>query len=269
MAELTTEQKDILEKALANRQKRTFKSAADRKAAAAKKDVSGAEYQRRLLLEIQKDTHDAESRIQNRKDKNLALWRRQVGERFRDATTDSEYILERVELLRRNRTHRTSLVLAGNLGVGKTWLGYSYLNMLIKEGIMSPANMVASTETSTLVRIATGGYKRSDMFEELKNPLHKVFFIDDVGQAHFTNDSARHEVWYELIDHVYSNDLTLILTTNKSLQDSKGSISTGTLKRWLGEAAYDRMKYIMGPTGLIVPGEKNRRPEVYLERDAQ
>jgi DNA replication protein DnaC len=266
MSGLTEEQEQILAQSLKSREKRLERARKESKLVEDKK-ISPLEYQRRLLAEIELDSRDAVSRIQKRLDTNINIWRRKVGERFRDAATDSPVILERIERLRRHDTHRTSVVLSGNLGVGKTWLAYSYLNQLIKEDIMYPANIIASTETSTLVPIATGGFKRSDLFVELKNPLHKVFFIDDVGQAHYSTETARHEVWYELIDHVYANDLTLILTTNKTFQDATGKLATSSLKKWLGEAAYDRMKYIMGPDGLVVPGAVNRRPEVFKARD--
>lgn len=267
MTELTANQKEVLEHAMAEREKRLNRVALKKSEVEQKKNIAPAEYQRRLLLEIEKDNKDAETRIQSRYNKNVSLWNRKVGERFRDATTTVPDVLERVERLRRGNTHKTSFALFGNLGVGKTWLAYAYLNTLVKEGIMTPANIVASTETSTLGRIATGGFERSNMFKELKNPVHKIFFIDDVGQAHFTREESRHEVWYELIDHVYSNDLTLILTTNKTFQNASGGLNNSSLQRWLGDAAYDRMKHIMGPTGLIIPGDKNHRPQVYKERD--
>lgn len=258
-----------LEKAYTARKQRVQRAKNKENTGKVYPEISAHEYQRRLLAEIDKDNLDAEKNIKERNERSNIIWRRKVGERFRDATTDKDYILNRVEKLRRNQTHGTSLVFAGQLGVGKTWTAYAYLNTLIKEGIMNPGNIVASTETATMVAIATSGYKRADMFVDLKNPTHKVFFIDDVGQAHFSNESARHEVWYELLDHVYANDLTLILTTNKSFQDSTGKLATSSLQRWLGDAAYDRMKYIMGPTGLIVPGNENWRPKVAKDRDSE
>lgn len=148
-----------------------------------------------------------------------------------------------------------------------TWLAYAYLNKLVKEGIMSPANLVASTETAVLGRIAAGGFKRAEMYEDLRNPLKKVYFIDDVGQAFFSSDPVRKEVWYELIDHIYSNDLTLIITTNKLLGTNNGHPKKDTLSDWLGDAAYDRLKHIMGPEGLITPSGRNKRPEIFHERD--
>lgn len=148
-----------------------------------------------------------------------------------------------------------------------TWLAYAYLNNLVKEGIMSPANFVASTETAVLGRIAAGGFKRSEMYEDLRNPLKKVYFIDDVGQAFFSSDTGRREVWYELIDHIYSNDLTLILTTNKVLGSHSSGPRHTTLVDWMGDAAYDRLKHIMGPEGLITPSGANKRPAIYRERD--
>lgn len=190
----------------------------------------------------------------------------------------SERFVERIEYSHYEETQCIQVAAADSLYVTRnyivthnTWLAYAYLNKLVKQGIMSPANLVASTETAVLGRIAAGGFKRAEMYEELRNPLKKVYFIDDVGQAYFSSDSMRTEVWYELIDHIYANDLTLIITTNKMLgahathESPKGKL----LSTWLGEAAYDRLKHIMGPEGLIKPSGRNKRPEVYRERDAR
>lgn len=230
--------------------------------------ISKDEYQNRLIKEMRRDEEDARLLRESRLSQNIANWRNVVGERFRDAQTDNPFILKRIQRLESGNTHGASVVLSGDLGIGKTWLAYSYLNEMVKRGLYNHANIYASTETSSLATIAMSGFENSRLWEELKNPMHKVFFIDDVGQAHFTHETKRQEMWYSLIDHVYSHDLVLIMTTNKMFPVANGRISNGKqLEKWLGEAAYDRMKHIMGPEGLIVPSGPNKRPAVFRERE--
>jgi hypothetical protein len=198
---------------------------------------------------------------------SLKEWKRKVGPRFAGATTDHPAILDRVHRIETGRgTHQTSLVLHGNLGAGKTWSAYAYINLALKAGVVQPGQIIADTETAVLGKIATGGFLRNELREELLNPRYKMYFIDDVGQGYFgaaaVSEQNRTEIWYELIDHVYSHDLTLIMTTNKT-------VSENSLGSWLGIRSYDRLKAIVGPTGLIEPGKVNRRQSVALEREQE
>ena len=65
-------------------------------------------------------------------------------------------------------------------------------------------------------------------------------------------------MWYELIDHIYSHQLTLIITTNLELNER-------SLGKWIGVRAFDRMKSLVGNDGVLEPGKVNRREGV-LER---
>lgn len=235
-------------------------------------EISREEYQKRMLAEIAKDKRDAARLREERIKTYVTQWRKQVGERFRDADTEDPIILDKINRIKRGvGGHRTSVVLAGEIGIGKTWMAYAYLNKLIKEGLFNPAEIVHDTEASILGRIASGGFKRDEMFQELVHPMHKVFFIDDVGQAYYSDDVKRQSVWFELINHIYTNDLILVMTTNKKFQiNEKGQfVNMNSLSHWLGEAAFDRVRNIVGSDGLIVPGNVNRRPDVFRARDLQ
>lgn len=237
----------------------------------ASSDVSPEEYKKRLVEAMSQDAYLVSVEKEKRIAQSLDAWRKKVGARFGDATTDNPRILDRVNRLASgNGAHKTSMVLSGELGVGKTYLSYAFINLAVASGAVTPGQIVADTETAILGKISSSGFKRSELLEELFNPRYKIYFIDDVGQGYFSNEQGRREVWYELMDHIYSHDLTLIITTNKSFKMVDGKITgSPALEQWIGGAAYDRLKHIVGPDGLIVPGNVNKRPGVYDAREEE
>lgn len=149
-----------------------------------------------------------------------------------------------------------------------TWLAHAYINHAIQSGAVTAGQIVADTETAILGKISSAGFRRVELLEELLHPKYKIYLIDDVGQGYFSNEQGRKEVWYELLDHVYAHDLTLILTTNKDFTIKDGKIAgSPALERWIGSAAYDRLRHIVGSDGVIIPGNVNRRPGVYERRE--
>jgi DNA replication protein DnaC len=231
--------------------------------------VSPEEYKKRLVESMMQDAHLVGAEKEKRISHALAEWRKKVGARFGDATTDNPIVTDRVQRLATGSgSHKTSMVLSGDLGVGKTYISYAFINLAIASGAVTPGQIVADTETAILGKISSSGFKRAELLEELFNPRYKIYFIDDVGQGYFSNEQGRREVWYELLDHVYSHDLTLIITTNKAFKIVNGVITgSPALEQWIGGAAYDRLKHIVGPDGLIVPGNVNKRPGVYDARE--
>ena len=230
-------------------------------------EVSAEEYHNRLVASLGQDSYLVTKERDVRIAHAVNEWKKRVGPRFADATTESPVIVERVNRLANGNGIKTSLVMSGDLGVGKTWQGYSFINLAIAAGAVTPGQIIADTETAILGKISSSGFKRAELLEELFNPRYKIYFIDDVGQGYFSTEQGRREVWYELIDHVYSHDLTLIMTTNKEFKIVGGKISgSPALEQWIGGAAYDRLKHIVGHDGLIVPGNVNRRPSVADKR---
>lgn len=149
-----------------------------------------------------------------------------------------------------------------------TWLAYAYINHAVQKGAVTPGQIIADTETAILGKISSSGFRRAELLEELFHPKYKIYFIDDVGQGYFSTEQSRKEVWYELLDHVYSHDLTLILTTNKDFIHRGGKIvGSPALEKWIGSAAYDRLRHIVGSDGLIIPGNVNKRPGAYEKRE--
>lgn len=226
-----------------------------------KENVSDVEYRARLYRSMKKDQHIVKETKEERIAKSLANWRDKVGPTFAGATTDDPKILDRVSRLQSARgKHKTSLVFHGDLGVGKSYSAYGYINLAISAGFVTAGGIVADTETSVLGRISSGGFRKAEMIEELINPRNKIYFIDDVGQGFFSTEQGRTEVWFELIDHIYTHQLTLLMTTNKQFTDR-------SLGSWMGMRAFDRLKTLIGPDGLVEPSKINRRSRVLEERE--
>jgi DNA replication protein DnaC len=162
----------------------------------------------------------------------------------------------------------STYITSGYTVTHNTWLAYAYINHAVQSGAVTPGQIVADTETAILGKISSSGFRRAELLEELFHPKYKIYFIDDVGQGYFSSEQSRREVWYELLDHVYSHDLTIIITTNKEFLMRNGKLAgSPSLEHWVGPAAYDRLRHIVGSDGVIIPGNVNRRPGVYEKRE--
>lgn len=226
-----------------------------------KEVVNDDEYVKRLERSLNRDKVVVEKVSSERIDRSLEDWKKRVGPTFAGATTDIPVVVDRVNrLANKTGTHKTSLLLHGNMGTGKSWVAYAYINMAIAAGVATAGQVVADTETSVLGRITISGYKKPEMLDALLNPRNKIFFIDDVGQGFFGGDEQkRTEVWFELIDHIYTHQLTLLITTNLNPQQ---------LQRWVGARAYDRLMAIVGD-GVVEPSKVNRRPSIMEKQEEQ
>lgn len=228
-----------------------------------KETVSAEEYVRRRNRQLYQDQRLVKEVQKDRIQKSLSEWQLKVGKTFANATVENPKIAERVARIGDEYgRHKTSFLFHGNtMGSGKTWHCYSYINLAIQSGKVTAGQIKMGTETDLLGRIAVGGYKRNELLEELTHPRFQIYFVDDVGQGYFSREDTRTEVWYELIDHVYTHQLTLLLTTNLPVTDQG-------LGRWVGRRAFDRLKTIIGTDGVIEPSKVNRR-EAVAEKNEQ
>lgn len=236
-----------------------------------KEEVSPADYVRRLQQSKARDQKLLNKVERSRIDHSSEDWKRQVGRTYAAATVTDPFVMERVNRLRSGQgLHRTSLVMCGDLGVGKTWNAHAYIAEAIRSGAVTAGQVKWGTETNLLSKIAAGGYRRADLLEELTNARYQIYFVDEIGAGFFSNPNARHEVWYELVDHIYTHQLTFIGTTNLPVLPGKSTDSKVTLEDWVGVRAYDRMLSLVGGrTGFYVPGTVNKRPSVLNENEAR
>lgn len=228
-----------------------------------KEDVSPQEYVTRLERSLKRDNALVVKEKSRRIAKATEEWKSKVGKTFAEATTEDPRILDRVNrLVTHEGNHKTSLCFYGELGVGKTWHSHAFINLAIAAGAVTPGQVWFGSETDVLGRISSSGFRRSELLEELLHPRYKIYFIDEVGLGYFSNEQSRTELWGNLIDHIYTHQLSLVITTNKTL-------TPNSLGGWIGSRAFDRLKVIVGEDGAIVPGRINRRAAVLEEQEAK
>lgn len=234
-------------------------------------NVTPDDYVRRLHQSKARDQSLLNRVEAARIDQSTDDWKRQVGKTYAEAKVTDPFVTDRVNrLLRGQGLHKTSLIMCGGLGVGKTWNAYAYIAEAIRTGAVTSGQVKWGTETGLLSKIASGGYRRPELLEELTNARYKIYFVDEIGAGYFSQPLSRQEVWYELVDHVYTHQLTLIGTTNLPVRKSGGTSSQVSLEDWIGVRAFDRLQSLVGgPTGFYVPGRVNRRPEVMGQNDAR
>lgn len=226
-----------------------------------RKEVSHHEYLKRMEADQAADAPIAIKKLNDQRLADVVDMQSRLPDRFKLASAvHLPEVQDRLERLRTGEgLHKTSIVFLGVVGSGKTWLSYGYVLDVIKEGIIRPQEVSITTEF-VLSAIAKSGFAKDEKMRELLNPKHKVFVLDDVGQAEFKDVSARNEVWFELIDHIYRNNLTLIMTTNLTV---KG----GHLQKYLGKAVFSRLESVTGGD-FIVPADRDRRPEVFTQMES-
>lgn len=227
-----------------------------------RKRVSQEDYVNNMRKERELDRDIALGKIKKQRDQEIEKIQAILPERFKLAT--ARHIPQVEERLKRLKNgeglHKTSLVFLGVVGAGKTWLAYGTVLDAIKDGSITSGEVSITTEF-VLSAISKSGFSKDEKMRELLSPKHKVFVVDDVGQADFKDPSARNEVWFELIDHIYKNNLTLIMTTNLPASPQNNS-----LKKYMGSAVYSRLESITGGD-FIVPADKDRRPEVLTQME--
>lgn len=230
----------------------------------------------RYHARLREEQEEAERIIAERRHEQVELrrkiWADMIDVRWRDASlekirdVDARAVLEdRIQRhTSREGLNQTSVLISGTYGRGKTYVGYAYAYELIARGVLLPSQIFIGTEQA-LVEIASSGYEKAERLRRLLSPQYRFYLIDDVGRGKFGAPAQRGEVWYELLNHVYSKRLTIVLTTN--LIASKGA-KNNTVAAWLGEAAVDRLRHLVGTSGNLVMSGENMRQRIGEDLEA-
>ena len=269
MTELNDAQRELLRKALAKKKAASKAPAASAKSSV-KQPVSKEDYARKLNAHIAADASIASNHSAVRIQRELDAWHQRVGERMSNAVAENPAVAEKInrrvsKIINGGPLHSNGLVFTGHLGTGKTWNAYAYIEKLIRAGVLANHEICAETEIGLLTPIALATFNRPDKMDEILHKKYKFYFIDEVGRATFKNPELRHEIWYELINHAYLHHIPVVLTTNKSTEPKNIRESTtnktyaNELEAWVGDAAYDRLRYMIGSDGAIVPSGENQR----------
>lgn len=208
----------------------------------------------------------AEKKERDKIQQNLREWEARIEVRWRDAAlerlSDSDVVSAIEDRVKRfqqqDGLNSTSLMISGAYGKGKTYVAYAYAHELIRQGFLKPSQVFIGTER-VLTGIATSGFKKPEMMSRLLHPHYKFYLIDDVGRGSYSNPAQRGEIWYELLNHVYVNRLTLVLTTNLVTTSRDGG---NTVAGWVGAAAVDRLRHLVGKAGNVVMSGDDKRTQL-------
>lgn len=133
-----------------------------------------------------------------------------------------------VEILDCKTAKAVNLVLAGTTGVGKTHLACAILRNAGDKGVralyVSSANLIAEIRASWDYKTRT--QFESEIIERYGNA--PVLMIDDLG----VNDMIKADIWSDLFDKRYRQNLPTIITTN---------LGEAALAEMIGDRAADRL----------------------------
>lgn len=227
------------------------------------------EYARRNRARIEADARMVAAQRDAIVERGLRTWSESIGPLWRDATIDDPSmppdvraaIVDRVNRWASgNGRHHTTLIFYGPVGRGKTWCAYALAHEMIRRNLLTPAQVRVFSEQE-LAEIADSGYLKAQKMDELRNSSIKLFIFDDVGRGNFRTPAERGSMWFEVINHVYSNNLAMVITANLKADAFEG---------WFGAASTDRLRVMTGSEGAIeFSNRENMRRATTLRREKE
>lgn len=127
-----------------------------------------------------------------------------------------------------------SLVVRGGFGTGKTWLAMSYVKVLVRDRLVDPGEVLVGTEADLLASLTQQAtWDMGPGLASLTASRWKVVFIDDVGVGVWRSDQTKRGVWHPIVDAMYSENRTLVISTELSLP---------ALSKHLGDSVWSRIQ---------------------------
>ena len=130
-------------------------------------------------------------------------------------TKDQEQLYLKLAAILVNKTNK-GLYIAGDLGVGKTYLCVALANSLVKNGKRVAFVKVSNFFNEMKSYIGT----RSELIDININKLQKAdyLFLDDIG-AEAVSEFVRDDILFRVLDYRLENKLTTIFTSNLNKDD--------------------------------------------------
>ena len=205
------------------------------------------------------DARIAAELAQRRWDEAAARWMDQVPERFR-APIDEPLEPQITDILGRlaakDGSHYLSMLSLGPFGSGKTWMAYVLARRVVEQRLIWPAKIRIVKERALLEPLVTGD--QWDRHKVLGKMLDKdrlaMLVIDDVGTYKGGKDDDRISAYTEIVDWFYMHNLPLVMTSNLPLGPKGGDFAKA-----IGGAAWDRLKNMLGPHGVLFRDEEAQR----------
>lgn len=193
------------------------------------------------------DRRAKEERLGNVRKWEEHLPKRWSGAKLSDMSKESsrkaKHILDREEAL-------CSFYVKGNPGVGKTYLSFAIVRECISLGLVTPSQVKVISEES-LLSILKMGFSGAERFDKFFSSNIALYFFDNVGmRKNYTVQET--SMWEQLIDHIYSKNLSAIFTSTTSAREFSDMLTS---------PAASKFGYLVDNHILVVDGESHE-PEL-------
>lgn len=192
--------------------------------------------------DFQKDIDARFSKLEVKREKverisNLEKWDKSLPDRWKDAKLNliKKPVVEKILKALAEKSNG-SFFLNGESGAGKTFVAYALIRRMIGHGIVSTSQVKMISE-SVLFNWVSRGFAGQDQIVTLLNPKYRLYLFDGIGTLTDKEAEKVSSVWEQILDHIYSNDLSAIFTSADDLERfvSKLSPSGETKLRTLVE----------------------------------
>lgn len=161
--------------------------------------------------------------------------------------------------------HQLSLLTYGPYGSGKTWVGYSYARCAVERNLLWPQQIKHGTEAEIMEPLVFAPkWEVADRMKALLNPQMRMILIDDVGNmGRWPDVATRHATYASVVNWCWENNRALILTTNKDMGQGE------SLEEWIGVAAYERVRNMVGRDPVFRVGNQRATMQAKWEAEYQ
>lgn len=162
-------------------------------------------------------------RIIRERQSNLEQWDNSLPDRWKDASLskmNNPAATKALDII--DNKGEGSFFINGSAGSGKTFLSYAIIRKYIGKGWTTFSQIKVISEESMLGYGYTGYIGRGE-FEKMFNPIYNTYFFDNVCEREDYDPKREIPLWERIIDHVYTNSLHAVFTSNQSV-DAFGSI---------------------------------------------
>lgn len=124
------------------------------------------------------------------------------------------------------KSEKPSLYLKGGSGSGKTYIAYATLRRYIGKGWVTPSQIKVLSE-ETLLGFAGSGFEGRDRFNKIFDRRFTIYLFDGIA-SRGSYTARESQLWEQLIEHIYSSSLSVILTSNADAKVFASSLSSSS-----------------------------------------
>lgn len=200
------------------------------------------------------------AKSRNERIKNLKTWDENQVTRWKGASLgkiDNPAAKEILEIIKTEGFE--SFYIHGEAGSGKTYISYGILRKFIGSGFVSPSQIKIISE-ETIMGYALTGFEGRARFDELFDSKYKIYLFDNVVAKEQYNKHREIPFWEQLLEHIYSNSLVAIFTSNEEPQSFAGI---------LNESGESKFSHLIGDRVIKISGTRTPKlPESSVKKSS-